>query len=25
VNADGTGLVQLTSNTAADAHPSWSH
>jgi Tol biopolymer transport system component len=25
VNADGTGLTQLTSNTAADSHPSWSH
>src|SRR5688572_10483029 len=25
VNADGSGLTQLTSNTAADSHPSWSH
>ena len=25
VNADGSGLVQLTSNSTADSHPSWSH
>jgi TolB protein len=25
VNADGSGLVQLTSNATADSHPSWSH
>ena len=25
VNADGSSLTQLTSNTAADSHPSWSH
>jgi Tol biopolymer transport system component len=25
VNADGTGLAQLTNNAFADAHPSWSH
>jgi Tol biopolymer transport system component len=25
VNADGSGLIQLTTNTAADSHPSWSH
>jgi Tol biopolymer transport system component len=25
VNADGTGLTQLTNNEFADSHPSWSH
>jgi Tol biopolymer transport system component len=25
VNADGSGLVQLTNNEFADSHPSWSH
>jgi TolB protein len=25
VNADGSGLVQLTNNAFADSHPSWSH
>ena len=25
VNADGSGLTQLTTDPAADSHPSWSH
>ncbi len=25
VNADGSGLIQLTTDPAADSHPSWSH